>query len=118
MDNSKGSLCKSVEPFSRAEYNSRCSARTFMHTLGTDSAVGLLLFDEPSAALDPVAEHGIVPSSVLPFLDNDLRPEKLELFSRLHESRGKRTMVFSTHRFGNLTKYADIIVCAHLKTVK
>ncbi|KAH9064974.1 HlyB/MsbA family ABC transporter [Lactarius vividus] len=65
-------------------------ARTFMHTLGSDTAVGLLLFDEPSAALDPVAEH--------------------DLFSRLHESRGKRTMVFSTHRFGNLTKYADIIL--------
>ncbi|KAI9436996.1 HlyB/MsbA family ABC transporter [Lactarius indigo] len=65
-------------------------ARTFMHTLGRDTAVGLLLFDEPSAALDPVAEH--------------------DLFSRLHESRGKRTMVFSTHRFGNLTKYADIIL--------
>ena len=29
-----------------------------MHTIGPDSAVGLLLFDEPSAALDPVAEHG------------------------------------------------------------
>lgn len=65
-------------------------ARTFMRTIGPDSAVGLLLFDEPSAALDPVAEH--------------------DLFSRLHENRGKRTMVFSTHRFGNLTKYADIIV--------
>jgi ABC-type polar amino acid transport system ATPase subunit len=34
-----------------------------MHTLGQDSAVGLLLFDEPSAALDPVAEHGTLPSS-------------------------------------------------------
>ena len=29
-----------------------------MRTIGPDSAVGLLLFDEPSAALDPVAEHG------------------------------------------------------------
>ena len=29
-----------------------------MHILGPDSAVKLLLFDEPSAALDPVAEHG------------------------------------------------------------
>lgn len=28
-----------------------------MHTIGPDSAAGLLLFDEPSAALDPVAEH-------------------------------------------------------------
>jgi hypothetical protein len=29
-----------------------------MHTLGPESNVGLLLFDEPSASLDPVAEHG------------------------------------------------------------
>jgi ABC-type phosphate transport system ATPase subunit len=39
-----------------------------MHTLGADSAAGLLLFDEPSAALDPVAEHGIFPSSAFPFI--------------------------------------------------
>jgi energy-coupling factor transporter ATP-binding protein EcfA2 len=85
-----------------------------MHTLGPDSAVGLLLFDEPSAALDPVAEHGAVPSSAPPFpLMNGTNPD---LFSRLHESRGERTMVFSTHRFGNLTKYADIIVYALSKS--
>ncbi len=30
-----------------------------MHTLGKDTSVCLLLFDEPSAALDPVAEHGM-----------------------------------------------------------
>ncbi|KAI0257854.1 P-loop containing nucleoside triphosphate hydrolase protein [Gloeopeniophorella convolvens] len=65
-------------------------ARTFMRTLATDSSVGLLLFDEPSAALDPVAEH--------------------DLFSRLHESRGNRTMIFSSHRFGKLTKHADVIM--------
>ena len=29
-----------------------------MHTLGKDTAIGLLLFDEPSAALNPVAKHG------------------------------------------------------------
>jgi hypothetical protein len=29
-----------------------------MHTLGPESTVGMLLFDEPSASLDPVAEHG------------------------------------------------------------
>lgn len=32
-----------------------------------DSKVGLLLFDEPSAALDPVAEHGEwIPRPLLP----------------------------------------------------
>lgn len=29
-----------------------------MRSLATESVVGLLLFDEPSASLDPVAEHG------------------------------------------------------------
>ena len=38
-----------------------------MHTIGPDSAVGLLLFDEPSAALDPVAEHGTCPLLRVPF---------------------------------------------------
>jgi ABC-type polar amino acid transport system ATPase subunit len=36
----------------------RGSARTFMRSLVSDLTVGLLLFDEPSAALDPLAEHG------------------------------------------------------------
>ncbi len=39
-----------------------------MHTIGPDSAVGLLLFDEPSAALDPVAEHGTYPPCHFPLL--------------------------------------------------
>ena len=35
------------------------SARMFMRSLVSDDArVGLLLFDEPSASLDPAAEHG------------------------------------------------------------
>ncbi|KAG1860743.1 hypothetical protein DFJ58DRAFT_778721 [Suillus subalutaceus] len=37
----------------------------------------MLLFDEPSASLDPTAEH---------------------------------TMIFSTHRFGNLTQHANLIL--------
>ena len=42
-------------------------ARTYMRSVvQEDSQVGLLLFDEPSAALDPAAEHGTCkpPSSV------------------------------------------------------
>ncbi|KAH8120695.1 P-loop containing nucleoside triphosphate hydrolase protein [Phellopilus nigrolimitatus] len=34
-------------------------SRTFMKSLGTNSDVGLLLFDEPSASLDPQAEHDL-----------------------------------------------------------
>ncbi|KAF8350299.1 P-loop containing nucleoside triphosphate hydrolase protein [Amanita rubescens] len=65
-------------------------SRTFMRSLTTELEVGLLLFDEPSASLDPVAEH--------------------ELFERLRQLRGHKTMMFSSHRFGNLTRHADIIL--------
>jgi len=34
-------------------------ARTFMRSLlQNETTVGILLFDEPSASLDPTAEHG------------------------------------------------------------
>jgi len=66
-------------------------ARTFMRSIvAEDSAVGLLLFDEPSASLDPTAEH--------------------DLFTRLRQLRGDKTMLFSSHRFGNLTRHADMIL--------
>jgi ABC-type multidrug transport system fused ATPase/permease subunit len=43
-------------------------ARTFMRSSSTEQGVGLLLFDEPSASLDPTAEHGtIYLHDVLPF---------------------------------------------------
>ncbi|KAK7064847.1 ABC transporter related protein [Favolaschia claudopus] len=61
-------------------------SRTFMR----DEGVGLLCFDEPSASLDPTAEH--------------------DLFERLRKLRGSKTMIFSTHRFGNLTRHADLIL--------
>ncbi|KAI0045399.1 P-loop containing nucleoside triphosphate hydrolase protein [Auriscalpium vulgare] len=65
-------------------------ARTFMRSSVSEPKVGLLLFDEPSASLDPKAEQ--------------------DLFARLRELRGNKTMVFSTHRFGNLTRHADLIM--------
>jgi ABC-type transport system involved in cytochrome bd biosynthesis fused ATPase/permease subunit len=34
-------------------------ARTFMRSVSEERNVGLLLFDEPSASLDPAAEHGM-----------------------------------------------------------
>ena len=33
-------------------------ARTFMRSMSEEQKAGLLLFDEPSASLDPKAEHG------------------------------------------------------------
>ncbi|PIL27886.1 ATP-binding cassette transporter [Ganoderma sinense ZZ0214-1] len=66
-------------------------ARTFMRSVvKEDDTVGMLLFDEPSASLDPAAEH--------------------DLFDRLRALRGSKTMVFSSHRFGNLTRHADLIL--------
>jgi ABC-type multidrug transport system fused ATPase/permease subunit len=52
--------------------------------------IKLLCVDEPSSALDPKGEHA--------------------LFERLRESEAGKTMVFVTHRFGHLTKYADLIL--------
>ncbi|KAG1829492.1 P-loop containing nucleoside triphosphate hydrolase protein [Suillus variegatus] len=67
-------------------------SRTFMRSLAseTESSAGMLLFDEPSASLDPMAEH--------------------DLFERLRKLRGNKTMIFSSHRFGNLTRHADLIL--------
>ncbi|KAF7966584.1 hypothetical protein HWV62_37817 [Athelia sp. TMB] len=47
--------------------------------------------DEPSSALDPEGE--------------------MELFQRLREAKGGKTMFFVTHRFGHLTRHADVIIC-------
>ncbi|PPQ70892.1 hypothetical protein CVT24_000560 [Panaeolus cyanescens] len=65
-------------------------SRMFMRSVVSEGMVGLLLFDEPSASLDPTAEH--------------------DLFERLRKLRMSKTMIFSSHRFGNLTKHADLIL--------
>ena len=52
--------------------------------------IKLLCVDEPSSALDPKGEF--------------------ELFERLRAARAGKTMVFVTHRFGHLTKHADMIM--------
>ncbi|KAJ4476133.1 P-loop containing nucleoside triphosphate hydrolase protein [Lentinula lateritia] len=61
-----------------------------MRSLVFEPSVGLLLFDEPSASLDPTAEH--------------------DLFERLRRLHGQKTMIISSHRFGNLTRNADMIL--------
>jgi energy-coupling factor transporter ATP-binding protein EcfA2 len=52
--------------------------------------VKFVAVDEPSSALDAEGE--------------------LQLFKRLLDVREGKTMVFVTHRFGHLTKYADMIM--------
>ena len=35
---------------------------------------------------------------------------RIDLFDRLRELRGSKTMLFSSHRFGNLTRHSDLIL--------
>ncbi|KAG1874093.1 P-loop containing nucleoside triphosphate hydrolase protein [Suillus tomentosus] len=66
-------------------------SRTLMRSLPTvtEPSTGMLLFDEPSASLDPTTEH--------------------TFFERLRKWRGSKTLIFSTHRFGKLTRHADLV---------
>ena len=50
----------------------------------------LLVVDEPTSAMDPTGEY--------------------TLFETLRSMRTGKTMVFVTHRFGHLTKHADLIL--------
>ncbi len=82
-----------------------------------DKRVGLLLFDEPSASLDPAAEHGKQGLGVMcdhnGKVTTDIakwRLPKSDLFDQLRRLIGNKIMVFSTHRFGNLTRHADLIL--------
>ncbi|KAG9312731.1 P-loop containing nucleoside triphosphate hydrolase protein [Chiua virens] len=84
----KKSLEKSTN-ISGGEKQKLVAARTFMRLF--TSPVKLVTVDEPSSALDPEAEY--------------------RLFANLRAERKGRTMIFVTHRFGHLTKYADLIIC-------
>ncbi|KAJ7500370.1 P-loop containing nucleoside triphosphate hydrolase protein [Mycena galericulata] len=65
------------------------ASRTFMRF--TSGTVKLVCVDEPSSSLDPQAEW--------------------QLFKNLRLVRDGKTMIFVTHRFGHLTKHADVILC-------
>lgn len=52
--------------------------------------IKLLVVDEPTSAMDPLGEY--------------------ELFEKLRDLQAGRTMVCVTHRFGHLTKHADLIL--------
>ncbi|KAJ7061494.1 P-loop containing nucleoside triphosphate hydrolase protein [Mycena amicta] len=66
----------------------RCRSRTFMRM--ASGTIKLVVADEPSASLDPEAEK--------------------DLFNSLIRERCGKTMIFVTHRFGHLTKHADLIL--------
>ncbi|KAF9003650.1 P-loop containing nucleoside triphosphate hydrolase protein [Cyathus striatus] len=65
------------------------AARTFMRF--NSGSVNFVAVDEPSSALDAGGE--------------------LHLFEQLIKIRNGKTMIFVTHRFGHLTRYADKIIC-------
>ena len=52
--------------------------------------IRLLVADEPTSALDPEGEY--------------------ELFTKLRQDGNGITTIFITHRFGHLTKCADLIM--------
>lgn len=78
--------------------------------LSEEAKVGLLLFDEPSAALDPTAEHGMSTPCCIQSFPKHLIERPSDLFTRIRKLRGEKTMIFSSHRFGQLTKPADLIL--------
>ncbi|KAJ3508569.1 hypothetical protein NLJ89_g5683 [Agrocybe chaxingu] len=83
-----GELKKTTD-ISGGEKQRIVAARSFMRF--KSGKIKFVAVDEPSAALDAVGE--------------------LHLFNRLVDMRQGKTMVFVTHRFGHLTKHADLIVC-------
>lgn len=52
--------------------------------------IKLVVADEPTSAMDPQGEF--------------------ELFQALRKVREGTTMIFITHRFGHLTKHADLVL--------
>ena len=64
------------------------ASRTFMRI--SSGKIKLVVADEPTSAMDPEGEF--------------------ELFRKLRLARAGKTMVFVTHRFGHLTKHADLIL--------
>jgi ABC-type multidrug transport system fused ATPase/permease subunit len=84
-------------------------ARTITRVSSDRDRVGLLLFDEPSASMDPIAEYGEPLSiSIVPKHSGLIEP--LELFETLRTIRKGKTMIFSTHRYGNLVQHASQII--------
>ncbi|QRV75041.1 ABC transporter [Ceratobasidium sp. AG-Ba] len=79
---------------SGGEWRRLALAKTYMRN---SDRIKLLCYDEPSASLDPKAEF--------------------KTFEQIRSLRGQKTMIFITHRFGHLTKHADLILYMQEGTV-
>lgn len=55
-----------------------------------NSDIRLLLVDEPTSAMDPIAERNLI--------------------TRFRELREGKTVIFASHRFGHLVKHADVVL--------
>lgn len=84
--------------------NPGAHARLFMRKLKLSKIVDPFL---NSASLDPAAEHG---TSDTQYEIGIFAKLIKDLFERLRSLRGGKTMLFSSHRFGNLTRHADVIL--------
>ena len=78
--------------FPGGEHQRLVASRTFMRI--ASNKIKLVMVDEPTSAMDPEGE--------------------LHLFDGLRQMREGKTMIFVTHRFGNLTKHADLILWVSL----
>ncbi|KAG8723724.1 hypothetical protein FRC12_024444, partial [Ceratobasidium sp. 428] len=89
---------------SGGEWRRLALAKTYMRY---SDRVKLLCYDEPSASLDPKAEF-----STLTQRHNGVVAETLHTgtFERIRSLQGQKTMIFITHRFGHLTKHANLIL--------
>ena len=74
--------------FSGGEHQHLAASSIFM-CIASDRTK-LVMADEPTSAMDPEGE--------------------LHLFDGLRQMREGKTMIFVTHRFGHLTKHADLIL--------
>ncbi|KAF9002756.1 P-loop containing nucleoside triphosphate hydrolase protein [Cyathus striatus] len=80
--------CKQID-ISCGERQRLFCSRTFMKIINSD--IRLIVVDEPTSALDPIAERDIL--------------------QKILELREGKTVIFVSHRFGNLVKHADLILC-------
>ena len=107
-DRCRESLCEFFFPVFCFALYSFCRSRTFMRSLVSEPNVGLLLFDEPSASLDQHGQYSFRPCLFVCLFFFFIHTT--DLFESFRQLRGNKTMVFSSHRFGNLTCHSDQIL--------
>ncbi|KZW02377.1 P-loop containing nucleoside triphosphate hydrolase protein [Exidia glandulosa HHB12029] len=83
------------------------AARLLMRLMRHDEAVGLVLLDEITSALDPKAAAR--ESFLLLRVPGRSKLTSVDLHASLQRFRGRKTMLYSTHEYGKLTRDADVV---------